>query len=248
MNNSLMIRNAITLVGIILLLIGCGKDATEPEPRQPTSTFPLSEGSRWEYQGILYLVPFNDTSLADTVVKEIYRHIIGPDTALPVQGLVLCDDTVITNVGGLLDTFITSRWLKIDDNKLKLYSKSERPIGNDPVPILYNPPHVLMDFPLNAGKSWLASSLDFITEYRTVAGIEYIEIPMGWLNCDVLRADILDLPEDTLRSAYDWYSDDGLMRFEADHGVDIIEDENGVFLDSVRTLELWELVEMDIRP
>ncbi len=249
MNNSLKISSAFLLVSIILLMIGCAKDPTEPDPRQATSTFPLTTDSRWEYNVIWYQVPFNEPLLADTVTRDIYRHIIGLDSLPGIADLVVCDDTMITYAFGQVDTFINRQWLKLDDGKLKLYASDLYPFGNEPNPNIFEYPHNLLDFPLINGKSWIARIEGIATEDRRVAGIEYIELPFGWLNCDVIHSAIWDnTSNDTMSTAFEWYSDDGLMRAEFAYATSVLYDDGGVFLDSLRSYEIWELTEMDIRP
>ncbi|UCE66838.1 MAG: hypothetical protein JSU85_02170 [Candidatus Zixiibacteriota bacterium] len=244
MRNSKRIRTAIYCAGSILILFSCAKDPTEIE-RTPTSTFPLTADSRWEYSGLWYKVPFNDSSLADTVRREIYRHIIGTDSLHEFADLVICDDTIITYVFGQVDTFINRQWLKMEDDKLKLFAHDEYPIGNEPNPYVYDNPRILLDLPLSGGKTWVAWTFNDFFENKTVVGIDYLQLPTGWNYCDVIRADIVGLSNDTI-TKYEWYEDDGLMRYEIDLGVSIEEDDNGFFLDSVRIFEVWDIIDMEI--
>jgi len=239
--------SAILLAGLFII-ISCAKDSTEVE-RTPTSTFPLTTDSRWEYRAIWHTIPFNEPSLADTVTIGIYRHIIGSDSLPGIANLTVCDDTVITNQSGQIDTSINRQWLKMEDDKLKMFAYDEILIGNDPDPDIYDFPRNLLDFPLGGGKGWIVYSEISTQESKTVAGIDYIELPFGWQYCDVVRGTVLHSTSgDTLRSTYEWYTDDGLMRIEYDHGVIVITDELGAFLDSVRAYETWDLIGMDIRP
>ena len=238
----------IQLIIVIFLLIGCSKKTTESE-YTPTSTFPLTTDSRWEYEGLQYTVPFNYSFLADTIRKEIYRHIIGPDSLPGIDGLTICDDTVITSVLSQVDTLIYRRWLKIDDNKLKEFASDEFHPGNETEPSLYDYPHSILAFPLSGGKAWISWIEDTTLEDKIVVGIEYIELPFEWQYCDVIRSTIRDnISNDTTRSAYEWYSDDGLMRAEFYLGISYIWDDYGVPQDTVRTYEIWELNESDIQP
>ncbi len=242
------IRTGISCAGLIVIIFCCAKDPTEVE-RTPTSTFPLTTDSRWEYDAIWHTVPFNDSSLADTVTREIFRHIIGPDSLPGIPDLIVCDDTIITYLEGEVDTFINRQWLKIEDNKLKMFAYDEFPIGNEPNPDIYGFPHNLLDFPLSGGKAWIVYSESPTLENKSVAGIDYIELPFGWQYCDVVRGTVRNsVTSDTLRSTFEWYSDEGLMKIEFAYPTIIIYDDDGVILDSAKTYEVWDLIEIDIQP
>lgn len=244
MRESIRIRTAICFAGLFLILFSCANNPTEIE-RTPTSTFPLTEGSRWEYSGLWFTVPIDSSASADTIEKEIFRQIIGPDTLPGITDLMVCDDTVISYLPAAVDTVVNRNWLKIEDNRLKNFAHAQFQIGEDPNPYIFDPPRNLLDFPLNTGKEWDAGDTGpGISRYeeRRIVGIDYIELPGGWQYCDVLRSDLINtlIPEDTIQSSFKWYSDDGLMRSETDYGNDII--------NSVRTYEYWELIDMDIQP
>jgi len=240
--------------GLLILLAGlfiifsCAKEPTEIE-RTPTSTFPLTEGSRWEYNGLWHQVPFNDPSLADTATIEVCRHVIGEDS---LSQLIVCDDTVITSwpAGGEADTSIHRKWVQLNDVKLKLFGYAQFALGDTAEPIFFiGSPAILYDFPLFAEKGWIVYSQILSRETKAVAGIDYIELPYGWEYCDVVRGAVTeDATGDTLRGSYEWLSNNGLMRVEYDHGVCEITDEFGTILDSARTYETWELIDIDIRP
>ncbi len=240
------IRTAIYCAGLFLILFSCAKDPTEIE-RTPTSTFPLTTDSRWEYSGIRYDIPFNDSSLADTVTKEIYRQIIGTDSLPGIADLIVCDNMVIIQHDDQVDTIMHRQWLKIEDSRLKFFAYDEFQIGGDPDPYIFDDPLILLDFPLTAEKTWNIRTGEFIIEDCRVAGIDYIEIPNAWIYCDVVFSIAIDpISEDTLQSAFKWYTNSGMMRFEVDYGVSMKWDDNGMLLDSVRTLEFWELIDMEI--
>jgi hypothetical protein len=238
------------LVCLALLLTSCSEDATNIE-LTPTSTFPLTTDSRWAYAGIIYDVPFNDSSLAETTQVGIRRHIIGEDSLGQTADLVVCDDTVVTAgpAAGQIDTSIHRQWLKLEDSKLKLYAYDEFGIGDTAEPALYSFPHNLLDFPLSGGKTWTVYTNIVTQQNKTVVGVDYIELPFGWQYCDVVKGITHgDVPEDTIWVSYEWFTDDGLMHLEYDLGTREIRDEFGTVLDTVRTYETWELTEMDIQP
>ncbi|UCC80782.1 MAG: hypothetical protein JSW64_05335 [Candidatus Zixiibacteriota bacterium] len=246
MCNLKRLRLAVNLAGILLILFSCAKDPTEVE-RTPTSTFPLTTDSRWEYDAMWHTIPFNDSSLTDTVTREIFRHIIGPGSLPGIPDLIVCDDTVITYLEGDVDTFINRQWLKIEDDKLKMFAYDDFSIGSEPNPYIYDFPHNLLDFPLRGGKAWIAWIYDQYLENKNVVGIDYIELPSGWRYCDVIRSTIWNsTTNDTIRSAFEWYSNDGLMGIEYAYPTSILYDEFGAILDSIRSFENWELIDMEV--
>jgi hypothetical protein len=172
----------------------------------------------------------------------MYRHIIGPDSLPGIPDLVICDDTVISNLTAGVDTFVNRQWMKIVDNQLKVFAVDQFEVGEEPDPYIYDNPYILLDLPLTHAKEWIC--WERITpgpkrEERRVVGVDYIEIPGGWQYCDVILCTVVDSSEGgTSYSKYLWYDDDGLMRLEADYGTDIFE--------TLRTLQYWELIDMEI--
>ena len=82
-----------------------------------------------------------------------------------------------------------------------------------------------------------------------VVGSDYQDSPNGILFCDVIYGTKIYTPSgDTMMASYEWIADDGLIRQEYDLGTRMITDDHGVLLDSVRTYETWELMEIDIKP
>ena len=232
-----------------MILAGCTKSGTPPE-RTATSTFPLTTDTRWHYQAYIYDIPFNDSSLADTIRWDIVRYVVGPDTLLNLPELVVVDDTFIVEVGVVTDTSITRRWLGIDGQRLKEYARVSFGIGSDPDPYLYDPPHIILDFPLSAGKEWIAYSWDFGTASTAIVGAEQIEVEYGLFICDVLLTRVFNGFEqdaDTILVTYEWFSNDGLIRKEVDYGIREILDKGGTVLDSARIIETWELIDMEIQ-
>jgi hypothetical protein len=243
-------RSGMTLLalGAVLILFSCAEDSTQVE-RTPTSIFPLTMDSRWEYQGIRYTVPFNDSTLADTMSVEVIRHIIGPDSIGNNADLVVCDDSIVVESSDVLDSVIQRRWLKLDDDKLKLFAYDEFAPGDSANPTLFDFPHNILNFPLNGGKSWIVYSDLSTQESSKVVGIEYVEFPYGWEYCDVVRSTKTDIVwGDTLIQSLIWYTDNGLMQLEYDYGISMINDDNGMLLDSARTYENRDLVQIEIQP
>ncbi len=229
-----------------LLWLACTKTSTPPD-RTATSTFPLTTDSKWHYQGYIYYIPFNDSSLADTIQLDIIRYVVGPDTLLNLPELVVVDDTVISEIGTVIDTSIFRHWLRIDEQRLKEYAHVSFGIGSDPDPYLYDPPYIILDFPLSDGKEWIAFSSDFGAATSAVVGQDRIVLDFSSFVCDVLFTR-LNLSEDfTFWAAYEWYSDEGLIRKEIEYSIGEIVDEGGTVLDSARLFETWELIDMEIQ-
>lgn len=238
----------IVLAGLAFLLLSCAKDASVIE-LTTTSSFPLSIDSRWRYEGIRYTVPFNDSSLADTSSLEISRHIIGMDSLGLIPDLVVSDDTVLFDSSGVVDTTIHRQWLKLEDDKLNLYAYDEYNMGDSAEPVIYDFSHKLLDFPLSGGKAWVVYSDSTVQENRTVVGADYQESPNGLLYCNVVFGAVIYTPaSDTLMASYEWIATDGLIRQEYYLGKQMISDNSGHIIDSVRTYENWELLEIDIKP
>ncbi len=240
--------NFILISIISLILAGCTKSGTPPE-RTATSTFPLTTDSRWHYQAYMYDVPFNDPSLANTVRRDIIRYVIGPDTLLNLPELVAVEDTIINESRIVIDTLIIRRWQGIDEQRLKEYAYSFV-VDSDPDPYLYDIPHIILDFPLSAGKEWIAYSWDFGVANSAVVGAERIDVEYGSFICDVLLTRVINGFEqdaDTLSVTYEWFSNDGLIRKEIDYGIREILDKGGTVLDSARIIETWELIDMEIQ-
>ena len=70
----------------------------------------MSLDSRWGYEGIRYDVPFNDSSLADTIAVDVTRHIIGSDSLGQTGDLAVCDDTVLVVFDGGVDQHSSEFW------------------------------------------------------------------------------------------------------------------------------------------
>lgn len=237
------------LIALLVLSLACGDGPSKPG-RTPTSGFPLTTDSRWVYDGFMIDYPFNDSALADTIRREISRHVIGPDTAFDIAGLVALEDTIITTAADLIDTSIARYLVKIDNGRLKEYAADIYNPGSEPHPLLNDQPGIWLDFPLSNGKGWLCWSHMQGSKSSFVAGTEYLDIMAGYFLCDVVSSHISDvmIPNpNVVISFYDWYTDDGLMKSQMDFGVHYVRDEFGNLIDSVRTVETWNLMEKQIQ-
>jgi hypothetical protein len=195
----------------------------------------------------MYDIPFNDSSFADTIRQDIIRYVIGPDTFLNLPVLVAVDDTIISESRIVIDTSIIRRWLGIDEEKLKEYAYSYLGVS-DPDPYFYDVPHIILDFPLSAGKEWVSHLWTYGNVNSAVVGQDRIVLDFSSFVCDVVLTRFIDISEDnTLWTAYEWYSDEGLIRKEIDYGIREILDEDGTVLDSVRSYDTWELIDMEIQ-
>lgn len=231
----------------LVLILSCGDKSTD-DGWDGTSTFPLTTDSRWEYARYYYDMPFNDSALADTDFYSIIRHAVGPDTIIGSDQLIAVDDSIAELYSGIGDPYVKRHFYCISDGKLKDYGFNYLFLWGPDDPVYFDPPHILLDLPLMPNKAWTESTEDFVSVYNTVVGIQYVPVADSGIKCDVIRSRMID--ERTGHLYYDsywWYSNDGLMRKEIDFGITVIEDTNGVVIDSVRRLDVLELIDMEIQ-
>lgn len=234
----------ITLTILIGLLAvnGCSKKNTEPE-YVGTSTFPLTSDSRWDYVRNYYLIPFVDSSLADTQTFAVTRRVVGPDTVIGSDQLYIVDDSTSRTDSSEADPFVDRHWYGIVDGQLREYGEVMFFPWETPSLSLFDNPRILLDFPLMPGKAWTESSEDMRSVYNTVVGIEYIPVADSQVKCDVVRSRMVDDQSGhVFYDAHRWYSNSGLIHEETDFGIEAILDSNDVVIDSVRHLRVLELI------
>jgi hypothetical protein len=107
-------------------------------------------------------------------------------------------------------------------------------------------PYIMLDFPLVVGKEW-SNDLFIMTRESRVVGRDYIELPESWSYCDVIYSEAINSNQNLIYSEYEWYNDNGLMKFEREFAVHDILNEYGVLIDSVISYEFWELINMEIQ-
>ncbi len=161
---------ALSVIALTMAFINCSKKTTQPIAKQGTSTFPLTIGSRWEYADTLLKFSYIDSLPTDTIVSQFIMHIIGIDTLGSSGVMAVMQDSFISGEDTLFD-YAYQRWLKIEDNKLKEFAFQQ--VGDTINPItIYDAPKVLLDYPLNAGKSWTVRQ-DIVSYYTSrVVGAE----------------------------------------------------------------------------
>lgn len=231
-----------------LTLTGCSKKGSDPE-YTGTSTFPLTTESRWEYAREHYVIPFNDSALADTHFYSIIRHVVGPDTIIGSDQMIAVDDSIDQLYSGETNPYVNRHFYCISDGKLKEYGRVNLFLWGPADPVYFDPPHILLDLPLMANKAWTESTEDFASVFNAVVGIEYISVGEEEIKCDVIRSRMINEQTGLLYyDSYWWYSDDGLIRNEFDFGVGEILDESGNLIDSVRYLQELELLDFEIQP
>ncbi len=231
-----------------LTLTGCSKRGSDPE-YTGTSTFPLTTESRWEYTKTTYRIPFNDPAYSDTGSYSIIRRVIGPDTTIDSLNLIIVDDSTSVLDSSETNPYVNRHWYQISDEDLQDYGSQVLHLWGPDKRETFDPPHLLLDFPLMANKAWTESTEDLASVFSTVVGTEYISVGEEEIKCDVIRSRMID--EQTGHLYYDsywWYSDDGLIRNEFDFGVGEILDESGNLIDSVRTIRKLELLNFEIQP
>lgn len=238
------IKNVAVIIVIFagLYFFGCEKKGTENPIESAASSFPLSDSSRWHYQGIRFLIPFNDTSLADTFSIDLFRNVIGIDT-IPDRFIAtalvdsICYGLNETNIY----TSIKKQWISIDDNKLKEFGIQN--VSDSLSPIYHHTPRVLLDFPLDQDKSWIAFTTPLGHVFKNVTGRENKTVYGEEIGCDIVFTPYQLFYSDR---TFEWYSDLGLVAREADLGVMQWYDTTYVYLDSVRVIEEIELVDYDL--
>jgi hypothetical protein len=222
--NKAALKNLFILFSLVIFIFitSCDDKSTsnESDPYEPTSTFPLTTGSWWHYEGFIEYGNFSDSIYSDTFDLYIARHVIGLDTAYFIGDVIMRDDTIIVDFG-YLDTTVCRKWMKINNNKLILYASDCEPPGYDLEPNMYDEPITLLDFPLDNQKTWSNDIGNGHHENFEVVGTEYLEIDTGWRVCDVINADVLNDANGGIESStFKWYCDDGLMIFQQQNQMD----------------------------
>ncbi|MEE9554507.1 MAG: hypothetical protein V3W18_09440 [candidate division Zixibacteria bacterium] len=234
------------LIGI-LMLSGCSNKSTEPD-YVGTSTFPLTTDSRWVYERNYSEVSIIDSALVNTESYSIIRHIIGPDTVIDGNQLIAVDDSVARSDSIDQDPYVNRHLYCISEGQLKEYGQITIFQWGEVVPVYYNPPHVLLEFPLTNNRAWLSYEAALGNVYNTVVGIQYVDVGQQSIKCDVVRSQLID--PGTGHRYYDshwWYSNDGLIRNEFDYGLREITDELGHVIDTVQVTDVMELTEFQIQ-
>jgi hypothetical protein len=155
------------------------------------------------------------------------------------------DDSVARADSADMNPYVNRHLYCIAEGQLREYGYITISLWGEEDTVYYDPPHILLDFPLMNGKGWTDSENDLGNVYSAVVGIEYINVGNASIKCDVVRKRLID--PDTGHQYYDsfwWYSNDGLIRNEFDYGVQVITDEQGDPIDSVRTTSVMRLIEM----
>jgi hypothetical protein len=242
--------NKVVAIAVViggLALMSCSDKSSEPE-YEGTSNFPLTTDSRWEYTRDYYVIPFNDSALADTESYEIIRHVAGPDTVIDGNQLIAVDDSVARTDSIDANPYVDRHLYCITEGQLRDYGRITIFPSGDEVPAYFDPPHVILDLPLMANKGWTESTGDFVSITSAVLGIQYVDVAGAAIKCDVVRTRMIDLHTGHVYfDSYRWYSNSGLIRDETDFGTEILEDTSGVVIDSVRYLDVLELVDMEIQ-
>lgn len=244
-----MIKPAILLAAIAAgaAILACSKESTEPATYTGTSTFPLSTGSRWEYERNYYRMPYSDSIAADTQTFAIYRRVIGPDTLIGSDQTYIIDDSTSRVDSTVADPFIDRHWYGISDNKLKEFAEITFLPGETPSPNFFALPHIILNFPLINGKLWVSNETSMGFVRNNVVGIEYVTIGQVSIKCDVVRTWLLDESNHMYYDSYWWWCDQGLIQNEIDWGTEYIRDESENIIDSVRVYEEMKLLDMDIQ-
>jgi hypothetical protein len=241
-----MDRRMIATVMIVLpVLTGCAKKETQPE-YVGTSTFPLITDSRWEYDRIIEIATFNDSVAVDSEFYDIYRHVIGPDTIIDDNQMIAVDDSVFRADSVDQNPSVIRHLYCISEGKLQEFGQ----VGIDPsgeeYPIYFSPPRVILDLPITPYKSWIESADESSITRNEVVGIQYFSAPGIEIKCDVIKSQFMNQSGHVYSETYYWYSNSGLIRRRSE-SVQIPEGKNGALIDSVRIVNILELIDMDVQ-
>jgi hypothetical protein len=240
------IFKAVLLVSVLSVL-SCGDKATD-ESWPGVSTFPLTTDSRWEYTLNHYDIPFEDSSLADTQTFSILRHVIGPDTLIDSNQTIAVDDSTSRIDTTDATPFVNRHLYGISGGNLLEYGEAFFLVDDTPEMDYYDPPHILLNLPLEMNKAWTESTEDFVSVFNTVVGIQYVPVSGTEVKCSVVQSRMIDINNGHVYfDSYLWYSNQGLMRSELDLGIRVVNDESGDPIDSIRTTEVLELIDMEIQ-
>ncbi len=232
------------IFAIVFLLSCSGKDKpTEPDIH--TSTFPLEVGNHWRYSETVIKIPYNIPSLADTVTYNGAISIIGLDTLPNSVIAYIIDDTTYNPPGINLEWDVLRNWYAIDDSMLKDYAvQSVYPIGATDIQYR-DTAIVLLDFPLNEGKYWVAK-FGQVNDERTVVGHERLSILNRIYECDIVNCVNRQY---TLTESLDvkfWYSNEGMIKYVQQQWPFYARDSSNVIVDSTKAVLIKELTAIDL--
>jgi hypothetical protein len=236
---------SISKIGPVLLalLVGaCGQIPVDNGGGNNVNTFPLTPGTRWEYERNCYEIPFNDPSSADTIAFVIVRRVIRHEPSIDTLDLTIIDDTTTMLRPGQ-QIYIERYWYGIDYGKLKEYGRRAISDNGDTRPILYSAPIVALDFPLTTGKEWVFNRSDYGAVTRQVIDTRYYEFEEKAIFSALVKT---VSPLDLRIIWIDWYSDQGMLYSHTDYGIRIRTDEIGNPIDSVYAYDDIRLENMHI--
>jgi hypothetical protein len=227
----------------IFLFISCDDKSTKPNDLH-TTTFPLKVGNRWTYHEMVYTVPYNVSSLADTAEDMIVRRVVGMDTIMNSIITYVLDDT-ITYAN---DTTISvwRYWYAVDDSSLREYGVGTNITGDHSwYETFYSTPHILLNFPIEIGNIWNYNSLSWTIE-KKVARSENVIGAVRSIKCDVIYTSRYAGQNRQDSLAKEWYCDEGLICSESGPDQQRRYDSNWVFIDTVGIYDHWELTAIDL--
>lgn len=203
-----------------------------------TSSFPLTVDRHWFYYGERMWTSFDDTTAPVLRAYLVHRRVIRPDTVIGECQTYIVDDS--TSYPDSIDTesFVTRRWYGLSDMKLLEFAHIDIYPGGDTIPYFYNAPHVVLDFPLNPGKTWAAYSTPISNIICSVERADTIRYYMHSVECEVVRERPVNpvIGHPPFDTRY-WYNESGLYKYERDLGIEYVSDESGRILDSLMVKE-----------
>ncbi len=218
---------------------------TQTEFIDGTYKFPLQVGNRWVYADTVFEIPYIESVPPDTLIGYHIQRVIGIDTLGALGVMAMIDDSISSADDTLFHPF-TRRWCRIDDNKLKEYADLDIRSQYNSIWI-YDNPIVLLDFPLEVGKSWYAVETGYSYNSRTVIGVETKHFNDRAINCQVIVSQTRFIGEDfTFPPTSYWYTNDGLIAEEDDWGKMYRRNEYGQVIDSTHNIKRIGLLSIDI--
>jgi len=237
-NSALVVVTALILASLCF----CGQASVDPYTPEVDS-FPLKPGDKWEYRRDYYEISLSHQT-AETLSYSINRQVKESDTLFPgISGLKIVEDSISIISGIMGFPYFYRYWFKLEHNKLKEYAYEYGIYGGNSQPRLWADPHVVLDFPLVEGKSWLLGYMDIGASFRNVVGADYFLFDDRVIFCEKIKTTNPGIGNIEI---YDWYADEGLIFNSIDYGIREITNEIGQPIDSVHAFEETKLVNLGL--
>jgi hypothetical protein len=231
-----------------MLLFACGQIPVDNN-RIEINNFPLTSGNRWVYLNAHYEISYNPTVRPDTFRTMTVRHVLGLDSTINSQVLVMVDDsTSLIDSSPILVPYYKRYWWKVENGNLLEYAYLRDDIGHISSPTIYPEPRVVLDFPLTIGKRWVVAYTEYDPPFTelivdSVLAIERLDYAHQFFACAKIKS-MLSIAPDFVY--YEWYSNEGLISEKFDFGKQYRTNEVGHIIDSVYVYNETRLLEIDL--